>query len=276
MLLSRWLYYLSSIPTLLLGVKNWPRLALALLKRRAAEPIEVQLRSGLRFRVRTLMDVWIVKETCLDRQYERASVTVEDGWTVIDIGAALGDFAIGVAKAHPRSKVYAYEPFPESFALLQDNLALNRVENVTALPYAIGAQDSAMALHVLAEAVQHTTVAGRVSWRDSVSVQTITLDRAFADQGLSRCDYLKVDCEGAEYDIFFNTRAAALQEIKHICLEYHDGVTQYSHHDLVRFFEENGFQVKCAPSPVHRHLGLMYAVNSALKQKEVEPFRPGL
>jgi len=261
MAMSRWRYYLSSIPTLLIGVRNWPRLAIAWARRRQPKLFVVELRSGLRFQARTPMDVWIIKESCLDRQYERASVALEGGWTVIDIGAGLGDFTIQAAKDHPRSRVFAYEPFPESFALLQHNLRLNGVENVTAFPFAIGADDGEMELRVVsAEAVQHTTVS-HATQRESVRVPSLTLDRALADLRLERCDYLKVDCEGAEYDIFFNASDATLGKIGHICLEYHDGVTPHAHDELSRFFEGKGFRVRCAPNPAHRHLGLMHAEN---------------
>jgi len=55
-------YYLSSIPTLMRGVKNWS----ALLTLASHRPTIVQLRDpALRFHARSLMDVWIIKETCL-------------------------------------------------------------------------------------------------------------------------------------------------------------------------------------------------------------------
>jgi len=227
----------------------------------------IELRNGLRFWVRTAMDIWIIKETCLDRQYERASVPIQDGWTVIDIGAALGDFAISIAKARPANRVFAFEPFPESYALLQRNLAANRVDNVIPSPYAIGWGDSQMRLAMTtSEAVRHTTVAGGTAREahPSMYVPSITLDRAFDALGVSppRCDYLKVDCEGAEYDIFFSASEATLQAIRHICLEYHDGVAAYSHDDLARFFEKHGFQVHCTPNRAHRHLGLLHARNT--------------
>ena len=262
MLLSRWSYYLASLPTLLLGVKNAWRVAWAMLTRQRREPFTIELRNGLRFKVRTAMDVWIIKETCLDRQYERASVPIADGWTVIDIGAALGDFAIDVARRHPDCKVAAYEPFPESFALLQENLALNRADNVAAYPYAIGGGEGELRLSLVsAEAVQHSTAREGIAPRGDVRVSSLTLDRAFADLGLNYCDYLKADCEGAEYDIFFNASAGTLSKIRHICLEYHDGVTAHSHQDLIRFFEGRGFRVRRTPNPAHQHLGLLHAVN---------------
>lgn len=263
MLVSRGTYYLSSIPALLSGVKGWLRIAMTLLDRRAPGPFEIELRSGLRFYVRTRMDIWIIKETCLDRQYERASVVIQDGWTVVDIGAALGDFAIGVAKARPASRVYAFEPFPVSYSLLRQNLALNGIETVIPSPFAIGGRDSQVRLAmVTTEAIQHTMVAHDATGHASVPVPVITLDRAFAEMSLQTCDFLKVDCEGAEYDVFFNASAATLRRIRHICLEYHDGVTPYSHDDLVRFFEQHDFQVRCTPNRAHRHLGLLHARNT--------------
>ncbi len=265
MLLSRWLYYFSSIPTLFRGIKNWRTMLRVFLGIRVPAPIILELANGLRFHVRTRMDIWVLKEACLDRQYQDASVPIKDGWNIIDIGAGLGDFALAAANAHPNAVVYAYEPFPESFALLQENLRLNQIENVRAFPLAVGAQSGSMQLRaVSAEAVQQTTIgAASTTHAVEIQVQSVTLDQVLADAKLPRCDYLKMDCEGAEYGIFFNTPAAVLEKIDNICLEYHDGVTTFSHADLVRFFELNGFQVTWTPNPAHRNLGLLYAARAS-------------
>jgi len=257
--LSRWWYYLSSIPTLLLGVKNWPRMLAAFLGLPGSTPMVVELRNGYRFRVRTAMDIWIIKEICLDHQYEHASVGIVDGWTVLDIGAGLGDFAVHVAQGHPHSTLYAYEPFPQSFDLLQENLRLNGIQNVQALPKAISAQSGPVAFHITAEAVAHTTVGPESASDHTIQVPAITLDQAFAELNLTHCDYLKMDCEGAEYGILFSTSPQTLQCIDHLCLEYHDNVPNVSHKDLVRFFMERGFAVRVTPCPAWSHLGLLYA-----------------
>jgi FkbM family methyltransferase len=259
MFFSRWLYYLSSIPALFTGIKNWPVMLNVFLGRSVGQPIVIELKNGLRFHVRTPMDIWVLKEACIEHQYEGASVPIENDWNILDIGAGLGDFAVSVAKEHPRSTVYAYEPFPESFALLLENMHLNLVENVKAFPEAIGAQTGSMLLHaVSAEAVQQSTVAP-VAGGQAIQVHTLALDEALADLKLTRCDYLKMDCEGAEYDVFFNAHPATLNKIDRICLEYHDGVTSHTHEDLVRFFELNGFEVDCTSNPAHSDLGLLFA-----------------
>ena len=109
------------------------------------------------------MDVWIVKEACLDRIYEIYGTEIKDTWTVIDIGAGLGDFAVLTAREHPANRVYAFEPFPESFELLKENIALNGVTNIIPLPVAVSSQSGQTTLATTGQAVQHTTTASTVS-----------------------------------------------------------------------------------------------------------------
>src|SRR5512138_2123518 len=118
--LHRFAYYLRSVATLLGGVRNWPALLRLLGKGRG--PVALTLRDGTRYRVDSLMGAWIVKETNLDRDYERYGTPIVDGWNVVDIGAGLGDFTIFAARRTPHGRVYAYEPAPDSIELLRQNL----------------------------------------------------------------------------------------------------------------------------------------------------------
>ncbi len=266
MLVSRLLYYLSSIPTLLIGVRNWPVVVAAFLRLPVPKPFTVELRSGVRFHARTAMDVWIIKETCLDRDYETASVPLQDSWTVLDIGAGLGDFTMHAARRNPHGMVYGFEPFPESFALLEDNLRLNGLENVRVFPYAVGATSGGrLTLYATGEAVQHRTAGAANVATPTFDVTTVSLDQIFDEQNLTRCDFLKMDCEGAEYEILLNAGDQTLSRIRHVCLEYHEGVTPYAREDLARFFRDRGFHVALRPNPVHQHLGFLHAANGKLE-----------
>ena len=131
--MNKYLYYLSSIYNLLTGVKNWPLVVRVFLKTAPPSPYPIELRkSGLKLKARGIMDIWSIKETFLDRFYERFGVRIEDGWTIVDIGGGIGDYTLFAAAAAPHGKVFAFEPFPESFALLQENLAANDAANVQA------------------------------------------------------------------------------------------------------------------------------------------------
>lgn len=255
---ARLQYYLSSIPTLFGQIQNWPVLFVLLFRK---QPTLIQLKNGCQFRVRNLMDVWILKETCLDREYEKTSLPIQDGWKVIDIGAGMGDFSILTAREHPGCTVYAFEPFQESFDMLTANIALNAAANIRTFPIAISAKTGKMTLFATGEAVQHTTTDSTVSGdaANAMQVEGISLDDMFAQNQLGVCDYLKIDCEGGEYDILFHTSENTLRKIRHICMEYHDGFTRFSHTDLEKFLREHGFQVQTTPNRVHHYLGFLYA-----------------
>ncbi len=104
------------------------------------------------------MDVWIIKETCLDCQYEQASQPLQDKWTVVDVGAAFGDYAVWAARQIPAGRVIAVEPWPSSVSLLRSNLEKNRVYNAEIYEGALAGKDGYTHLSFQADrAVQNTT-----------------------------------------------------------------------------------------------------------------------
>lgn len=254
MLLRRLAYYLRSIPTLLAGMEPTLPLLALFLGLPGASPLTLRLRpSGLRLRVRGAMDAWIAKETCLDRDYERVGVPVGAGWRVVDIGAALGDWALDSALRQPTSEVHAYEPSPDSFRLLEENIRLNGLPNVRAFPEAIHAGAERVTMDISGAGVQHRTTRGA-----GVEVPATTLDVVLQRLG-APCDLLKMDCEGAEYQILFGASPDSLRQVRRIVMEYHDGVGEHSHPELVRFLEAQGFAVAATPNPVQPDLGFLFA-----------------
>jgi len=257
MLFSRFLYYFTSVFTLLRGIQNWPQVVALFLGRPVPRPFVVTLRNGLRFQVRTPMDVWILKETVLDRCSERYGVPVGEGWTIVDVGAGIGDFAILAARVSPRNRVFAFEPFPESLALCLENLRLNGVTNVVPLAQAIGGASGALTLDLSApEPVQIGTAQDAAE--QTVTVPALSLAEALAQLPIERCDLLKLDCEGAEFPILLQAPERTLRQIDRIVMEVHDS-PEHRRQELVDLLTRAGFQVRTASNPVHRHLGFLYA-----------------
>jgi len=226
-------------------------------------PFLVEFAPGLRFRVASRMDVWILKESCLDRDYERDAVAVENGWTVLDIGAGFGDFAVRVARECPGARILAFEPLPESFLRLEEHIRLNGVSNVNAFAQAVAGQEGELALYTLTGLSGQHRTAGDLSRAqgETIRVPAVTLAAAMERLGIDRCDFLKLDCEGAEYDILLTAGEQTLSRIGHIALEYHDAVTSHVHEDLVRFLQERGFEAWTRPSPAWHELGFLFATN---------------
>ena len=62
--------------------------------------------------------------------------------------------------------------------------------------------------------------------------------------GLDRIDLLKMDCEGAEYEILYSCSSIHLGRISEIRMEYHDlDADQQRVEALARWLEGNGFVV---------------------------------
>jgi FkbM family methyltransferase len=223
-------------------------------------PAQVQFVDGMTLRVGSLMDLWVAKETILDRDYETHGQPIQDGWVIFDIGAASGDFAVSVARRFPRAVVHAFEPFPAAVERMQATIAANDVRNVTVHNAAIGAHTGTLQLRETGQNVQHTTTQSTLQGEaaGTLTVQALSLPDALARAGVQAVDLVKMDCEGAEFDILLSAAPDALRNIKRICMEYHDIVEGRHHAQLVEHLRSSGFTVATHSNPVHGYLGFIF------------------
>ncbi|TDJ53716.1 MAG: FkbM family methyltransferase [Nitrospina sp.] len=83
---------------------------------------------------------------------------------------------------------------------------------------------------------------------EETRVNRVTLEDIFETYGLERYDFLKMDCEGAEYDIFYNCPDGILARIDQIAMEVHHGAEPGRNTDaLERFFNDKGFKTLRRP-----------------------------
>jgi FkbM family methyltransferase len=97
-------------------------------------------------------------------------------------------------------KVFAFEPSPDNFALLKQNVEENGYKNVVLIPKAVSDKTATARLLIdRASSGGHSLSAFRDS-ADFVEVETVSLDEYF-DSRPERIDVLKIDAEGAEMAI---------------------------------------------------------------------------
>jgi FkbM family methyltransferase len=262
--LRKYYYYFFSILELFLGFKKPLSVILIVLNLGRPGVRTIRLRKpDLQFKVRGAMDVWSIKETFLDRFYGKYGYPIQPDWKIIDIGAGTGEYTLFAAlQAHGEGQVFAFEPFPESFAIMQENLTLNQINNVQAFTEAVGGETGELELDLAGgEPLQFQSHPEKVvSGETSLRVKSISLADALEKTQLKSCDVLKLDCEGAEYAILFAAPRSILEQVGHIVMEYHDNATQYDHSDMARFLTERGFDVDTFPNPVHPYLGYLRAL----------------
>jgi FkbM family methyltransferase len=221
------------------GISNWLQVGAAAL--RGDEVTRITLRNGLDIESAPgALLVPLYKEIIYKDDYRLRSDPLPRGAVVVDIGANLGMFSLHVAADHGAARVYAFEPFPESYALLKRNAEHNHLDAIVPIPLAIAGESGTRELHMQGRHGVHSLYG---TSGEAVRIECITLADAFARWNIQRCDFLKLDCEGAEYEILLSAPADVYARIHRIALEYHDWITDHHHDELVRRLTAEGFAV---------------------------------
>ena len=132
---------------------------------------------------------------------------LKPGDVFIDVGANIGYYALLASRAVGETgKVHAIEASGRIFDLLQANLRLNRAANVTAHHVAVTGEPMRVPIYVSPEAnlSATTTVAAVAAGRGAGLVETVDgrpLDQIVDAADLRRARFLKIDVEGAEWDV---------------------------------------------------------------------------
>lgn len=132
---------------------------------------------------------------------------VGSGWTIIDVGAHVGTFAIPFARrVGPTGRVVAVEPYEPSARLLEINAALNLVHNtVDVVQAALGRREGTAVLrasgHRNTGATYAEPLADGAALPEDAAISTMTLDALTTGMGLDRVDLVKIDVEGMEFDV---------------------------------------------------------------------------
>jgi FkbM family methyltransferase len=180
-----------------------------------------------------------------ERDYLRPGHEIGEGFTVIDIGSNIGCFTLVAAKAACRGRVLAFEPDRENHEMTVRNAQLNGLVNVVAERAAVSGEAGTLRLFQGAQGSLHTTTPSRVAGEDGgEDVPAVTLAQIFDRHGIDRCDFLKMNCEGAEYEILYRTPPDYLRRIDRIALEYHATSEKGRvSRELAGFLVRHGFEI---------------------------------
>jgi len=158
---------------------------------------------------------WLAQHSYLDNElragiFERreadfVSRFLREGMVVLDIGAHHGFYTLLASKrVGPSGKVFAFEPSPRERKRLRRHLRLNRCENVSIQPSALGSATGRADLFVVRSAENYLNSlrppAAQLSTR-KISVDVTTIDDFLRSAAVPRVDFIKLDVEGAELEV---------------------------------------------------------------------------
>lgn len=125
--------------------------------------------------------------------------TVSPGDVFVDVGANFGVYSLVASKlVGAAGRVLAFEPARQSFAILQQNIALNGFSNVHAFQLAVTKRAGKAWLYHGWDPVGNSLGMDPLCGDEGEEVQTAALDNVLEENGIDRVDVIKIDVEGAE------------------------------------------------------------------------------
>ncbi len=134
---------------------------------------------------------------------------INEGAVILDIGANIGLYTCAYAQyfKNQNIKIYAIEAVETNFNVLKENILLNGFQNIQVDHLALGREEGELTFHLPSKDFVGNAVGGNIhegSCEDlyEAKVKMITLDHYAKEKDITRCDFLKIDVEGAEYFVF--------------------------------------------------------------------------
>ena len=142
--------------------------------------------------------------------------------TVLDIGANIGVSAVYFADIFPNARIYAFEPMAENFALLELNSA--NEPRIHVLNCALGAVDGEVEMLASDSATNFGGFSLHAAGSDASKQRKVPIRNAQAQMdalGIASVDVIKIDTEGAEWEILTALAPGLLHSAKLIMGELH-------------------------------------------------------
>lgn len=169
------------------------------------------------------------------------------GWTVVDVGANIGAFTV-MAMESGASNVIAFEPNREAFETLSKNVQKNGFQQAVRIHQRAVSDSSGQTLYIPDRSSPYNKTKRKSESGAANAVSTISLSDALSD--FDHIDLMKLDCEGAEYQIILDSKIEVFNKIDRIRMELHPS-RQHTRAQVVQHLESNGLSL------VHR-VGLIF------------------
>lgn len=143
---------------------------------------------------------------------------------IFDIGANIGAVSAALLRRYPRASLFAFEPLPENARILQHNLAA--FPNATVLPYGLGNRTAELTFERSDDPRNFGGGGFNGAQQDAARcverIPVLAVAEALERLKITQIDLIKIDAEGAEYDILTNIPPETLRTVQAIVGELHD------------------------------------------------------
>jgi len=180
------------------------------------------------------------------------SQNVNEGDTVIDVGAHIGEYTLlGAKLVGDKGFVISVEPDHDSVISLKKNIILNNFKNYLILEKAVGEKIETKSLYKVNEEDVYGYLDPYVEnkkLKKYSEIEVTTIDDIVLSNNLNIINLLKIDVEGFEYEVLLGCNDTLKKnKIKKIIIELHPKYLKYKgiNEDLIyTFLKKHGFEIK--------------------------------
>ncbi len=193
-----------------------------------------------------------------------------DDAVVLDIGANVGMFSLGVKTAKPAATVLAFEPMPATLDALRKNIELHELSGVTVYPIALGTEeDSKVEFTFYVQAPANSTrypeekpVGIPMMEKTTTVLVDVTTVAAILRKHpeLGRIDLVKIDVEGSELDVLKGMSAADWDLVRSFVIEVSDVDGRLA--GVCGLLTDHGYAVTSEPAPLIPEDQALYLVHA--------------
>ena len=242
-------------------MKNWYVLPKIYFGKIHKEFLDLKTRTGITIKIRNIpsTDIHIFTEIWLNNEYSEKGFEIKNSDVIIDIGAHIGLFTLWASQYCKKGKIICVEPEPDNFEILQKNKDKNKILNVKYYNAALSHKSGKIKLsRNEKDSASHSILK---KGKNVFEINTITLKNIFEENELSKCDLLKLDCEGSEFEILLNLEGDIYKKIKKICLEYHrNEELKLNENILIQHLKKRNYEIISKTSS--EKTGLIFAKRS--------------
>lgn len=202
---------------------------------------------------------FIIDEINTSHIYDEFFPYIKDG-VVLDIGANVGLFSLFICSL--AKQVYSVEPTPSHTNVFQDILTTYSIENIKLNRCAISKSTGLIQFSLTTNSTMNSVAEYGNSYDPKITVPVYTLDDFLKLNGIESVDFMKMDIEGSEKDVFDDlTLKNALEKIKSLYIELHP-LPKMDYDKMMEFLNSLGYTIK----QFHRenHLHAIFATRTPL------------
>jgi FkbM family methyltransferase len=235
--------HLTYIPKIILRIKNW----FYFLKNYSGLINETGVyifRNGFKMKIKRSIDTSTIAVIFIKKDYG----VVGDDSIVIDIGANIGAYSI-FAACSKNTKIYSYEPMKETYDFLVENIRLNKLEK-RIFPFRLGISSEVKKtkLYLSEESPFNSMYQNLYPTKRPKNyeiINCIRLKDVFEKNKIRKCHILKIDCEGAEFEILYGLPEKYFERILRMKIEYHNIDSKEKNIEkLLEFLEKKKFTIE--------------------------------